>query len=103
MSAGLMSLSGKQRRFLRALGHKLNPVVQLGKHGITDGVIGAADDAITTHELIKIKRGSECPEERKTVAETLGKALGAEVIQVLGQTVLLYRRHPEDPQIELPR
>jgi RNA-binding protein len=103
MSAGLMALSGKQRRFLRSLGHHLNPVVQLGKHGITDAVVGAADEAITTHELIKVKRGNECPEPREAVAKTLSEKLSAEIVQELGHTVLLYRQHPKEPQIELPR
>ncbi len=97
-----MSLTGKQRRYLRSLGHHLNPVVQLGKHGITPAVVEAADEAITTHELIKVKRGSECPDPRETVAKALSEALGAELIQQLGHTVLLYRRHPKEPQIELP-
>jgi RNA-binding protein len=97
-----MALSGKQRRYLRSLGHHLNPVVQLGKHGITDAVIAAVEEAITTHELIKVKRGSECPDPRQAVAKRLSEAVGAEVIQQLGHTVLLYRKHPEEPHIELP-
>lgn len=103
MSARLMALSGKQRRYLRSLGHHLNPVVLLGKHGITDALVAAADEAITTHELIKIKRGGECPDTRQAIADALSEALGADLVQQLGNTVLLYRKHPKDPQIELPR
>jgi RNA-binding protein len=97
-----MTLSGKQRRYLRSLGHHLHPVVQIGKHGVTAAVIGAADEAITTHELIKVKRGNECPTPREEVAKSLSEALRADVVQELGHTVLLYRRHPEEPRIELP-
>ena len=50
-------LSGKQRRYLRGLGHALRPVVQLGKDGIDDGVVAAIDRALTDHELIKLKIG----------------------------------------------
>lgn len=103
MSAALMSLSSKQRSFLRSLGHHLNPVVQLGKHGITEAVIGAVDQALTTHELIKVKRGSECPEPRDVVAKALSEGSQSELIQALGQTVLLYRKHPKKPKIVLPR
>jgi len=97
-----MSLTGKQRRFLRGLGHHLNPVVQLGKQGITDAIIAATDEAIATHELIKVRRGGECPASHDEVADKLSVALSAEIVQKLGRTVLLYRRQPEEPTIELP-
>lgn len=96
-------LSGKQRRFLRSLGHHLEPVVQIGKQGVTEGVIAATNDAIVTHELIKVRRSSDCPASRDEVAEALGRALDAEIVQQLGHVVLLYRRHPEQPVIQLPR
>ena len=99
----LITLSGKQRRYLRSLGHHLQAVVQIGKHGITEAVIAATDAAITTHELVKIRRGSECPQERSEIAGALSEALKADVVQQLGHTVLLYRRHPQEPVIELPR
>lgn len=98
-----MSLTGKQRRHLRALGHHLEPVVQLGKHGITAAVVAAIDAAIAHHELVKIRRGGECPETRQEIADALSLALAAEVVQQLGHTLLLYRRHPETPAIDLPR
>ena len=101
--AVLVSLSGKQRRHLRSLGHHLEPVVQIGKHGITAAVISAANDAIATHELVKIRRSGDCPATRDQVAEELARALDAEVVQQLGHVVLLYRRHPEEPVIQLPR
>jgi RNA-binding protein len=98
-----VSLSGKQRRFLRSLGHHLEVVVQVGKQGVTDGVIAATNEAILTHELVKVRRSSDCPASRDEVAATLGRALDAEVVQKLGHVVLLYRRHPEEPVIQLPR
>lgn len=85
------------------MGHHLEPVVQVGKHGITSAVIAAANDAITTHELVKVRRSSDCPATRGEVASELGRALDAEVVQQLGHVVLLYRRHPEEPVIQLPR
>jgi RNA-binding protein len=98
-----MTLTGKQRRHLRALGHHLDPVVQLGKHGVTEAVVQAVDVALLTHELIKIRRGKECPSSRSEVAAALAAALGAEVVQQLGHTLLFYRPNPEEPVIELPR
>jgi RNA-binding protein len=97
-----MPLTGRQNRHLRGLGHHLDPVVQLGKHGLTDGVTAAVDEAIGRHELVKVRLGTECPDDRHDVAAELGKKLKAEVAQVLGRTILLYRRHPKKPVIVLP-
>ncbi len=97
------TLTGKQRRYLRSLGHHLEVVVQLGKGGLTDGTIDAATAALETHELIKVRRSGDCPASRKEVAIGLGNATGAHVVQQLGHTVLLYRRRSEEPAIELPR
>ena len=97
-----MSLTGKQRRYLRSLGHALSPVVQIGRGGLTDQVVAAIDSALGDHELIKIKVGSASDLERQEAADQAARATGSEVAQVLGNTVLLYRRHPERPVIELP-
>jgi len=97
-----MSLSGKQRRYLRSLGHALNPVVQIGRGGLTDQVIAAIAEALASHELIKIRVGSASELERQDAADQAARATGAEVAQVLGNTALLYRRHPDNPVIALP-
>lgn len=96
-------LTGKQRRHLRALGHNLQAVVQLGKGGLTAGVTQAVDAALEQHELVKIKIGPEAPEDRHDVAEVLAAETKSVVAQVLGRTLLLYRRHPKDPRIVLPK
>ena len=98
-----MTLTGKQRRHLRALGHDLDPVVQLGKQGLTDAVVAAVDEALGKHELVKVRVGTECPEGRDVVAERLGPAVKGEVAQLLGRTMLIYRRRPKDPKIQLPK
>ncbi len=95
-------LSGKQRRYLRSLGHHLEPVVQLGKGGMTGGIVEATAAALETHELIKVRRASECPTTRSELASGLGDATGAHVVQQLGHVVLLYRRRREEPSIKLP-
>jgi RNA-binding protein len=96
------ALTGKQRRHLRSLGHHLDPVVQLGKQGLTEAAIGAIDEALSQHELVKVRLGTECPEGRDEVAERLAPAVKGEVAQVLGRTVLVYRRHPKEAKIQLP-
>lgn len=96
-------LTGKQRRYLRSLGHELEPLVQLGKQGLTPHVLDAIDEALARHELVKIRLGTECPDERDDVAEKLGPALSAHVAQTIGRTILAYRRHLQKPVIHLPK
>jgi RNA-binding protein len=92
--------SGPLRRALRAAGHHLAPVVQVGKEGVTDAVARQLDQALLAHELVKVKVGSEAPGDRFEAAERLGARTGAGIAQVLGRTVLVYRRHPEHPRFE---
>lgn len=96
-------LTGKQRRHLRALGHELKPLVQVGKGGIDDGLVKAVDQALSDHELIKVKVGEGASMDRHEVADALAGQTRSEVAQVLGNIVLLYRPHPDDPKIKLPR
>lgn len=96
-------LHGKATRFLRSLGHELSPTVQIGKEGVTEGVVKATAQALLDHELIKVKVGREAPEERVESLSALAEAASAELVQVLGRTGLLYKRHPQKPRIQLPR
>lgn len=77
--------------------------MQLGKGGIDDGVLAAVDAALTQHELIKVRVGTEAPEERHDAAAQLAAGTSSAVAQVLGRTILLYRRHPKKPKIKLPQ
>jgi RNA-binding protein len=92
--------SSPLRRRLRAAGHHLAPIVQVGKEGLTDAVVRQLDEALAHHELVKLKVGTESPEDRFEVAEALGGRAGAQIAQILGRTVLAYRRHPEEPRYE---
>jgi RNA-binding protein len=96
-------LTGKQRRHLRALGHELKPIVQVGKDGIDEGLVAALDQALADHELVKIKIGEAAGLDRQQAADELAGKTQSEVAQVLGNTVLLYRADPDDPKIVLPR
>ena len=94
-------LTGKQNRYLRGLGHGLNPYVMIGKHHLSDDVIKATDEALIAHELVKVRIQEGCLEDRKVVAAELADATGSAVVQVLGKTFLLYRPS-DDPAITLP-
>jgi RNA-binding protein len=93
--------SSPLRRRLRAAGHHLSPVVQVGKDGVTEAVLRQIDQALLDHELVKVKVGTETPDDRFGSAEALlAGSEGAQLAQILGRTVLLYRRHPRKPRFE---
>jgi len=95
-------LTGKQKRYLRGLGHGLNPAVMVGKGELSEPLIRETIAALESHELIKVKILESCAADRREVAAALAEACGAEVAQILGRTILLYRRGDE-PKIEVPR
>jgi RNA-binding protein len=97
-----LPLTGKQRRHLRALGHALTPVAQIGKEGVSASFVTAVDQALLDHELIKVKVGGNAEMPRHEAAALLAERTGGEIAQVLGNTILLYRAHPEKPTIALP-
>jgi RNA-binding protein len=67
---------------------------------VTEPVLRALEDALRRHELVKVRIGTESPEDRFEAAERLSSGAAAQVAQILGRTVLVYRRHPEKPRFE---
>lgn len=94
-------LTGKQKRFLRALGHSLKPVINVGKSEVSESLTKETSTALDTHELIKVKLLESCAMDRNEVSRLLAEGCGAEVAQILGRTFLLYRQAKE-PKLELP-
>ena len=95
-------MTGKERRYLRALAHRLSPVVIVGQRGLSDAVVRQVDGALTDHELIKVRLGSECHLGRDAVGAALAERTGAELAGAIGRVLILYRPHPERPTIVLP-
>jgi RNA-binding protein len=98
----LAELTGKQRRYLRALGHHLEPVLQIGHEGLSETVVAQANTQLDAHELIKVKVGESSPLSRHDAASQLAGATSSSLAQVLGRTFLLYRPRARDPQLTLP-
>ncbi|HSN14084.1 MAG TPA: ribosome assembly RNA-binding protein YhbY [Anaeromyxobacteraceae bacterium] len=92
--------ASKLRKALRAAGHHLQPVVQVGKEGLTDRVLAQLGEALDHHELVKLKVGTESPEDRFEVADRLAEAEGVLLAQVIGRTILAYRKHARTPRFE---
>ncbi len=98
----MTALTGKQRRYLRALGQGLTATLQVGHEGVTDAVVRQADAQLDAHELVKVRISEHAPGGRRDVAGTLAERTHAQLAQVLGRTALLYRRRRDEPVIVLP-
>lgn len=96
-------MTSKQRAYLRGLANDYEPIVHVGKGGLSDALIKQADDALEARELIKGRVLETAPQTAREVADEVAKAVGAETVQVIGRTFVLYRRRAEEPTIVLPR
>lgn len=86
-------MTSKERAELRAKANPLEPIFQIGKDGISDNLISQIDDALDVRELLKVRIHLEtAPKKPKEFAQELADALGAEVIQVIGGVIVLYRK-----------
>lgn len=104
------SLPSRARTYLKSLAHPLEPVVQVGTQGITDGLCEAIAIALDDHELIKVRLGQSFTGDRFEAADQVAAATGARVVQVIGRIIVLYRARPrakqeasKRPRIALPR
>jgi RNA-binding protein len=97
-----MELSERQRKYLRGLGHALNPVLLVGSAGMTPAVIAEAKRALHDHELVKVKfRGAE-REARDAGLAALATATDSVLVQKIGHTALYYKRRIDRPGIVIP-
>ncbi|MBQ7202608.1 MAG: ribosome assembly RNA-binding protein YhbY [Eubacterium sp.] len=89
-------MTSKERAAWRAKANSLEPIIQIGKEGISDNLIAQIDDTLDVRELLKIRVHLETsPKTPKELANELASALGAEVIQVIGGVIVLYREADE--------
>jgi RNA-binding protein len=100
----LTSLNAKQRAHLRSLAHHLKPILQIGKEGITDAAVRAVEDAFNTRELLKVKVQEAAPLSAQEAGAQFAERIPNVVhVQTIGRTLVLYRPHPEKPEIRFPR
>lgn len=95
-------LTGKQKRFLRSEAHHLDPIFQVGKGGINEHMIKSISEALEVRELLKISILTNNDDDKHAVAEELAEGTGAELVQLIGKTVILYKESRENKQIKLP-
>ncbi|GAB1257428.1 ribosome assembly RNA-binding protein YhbY [Aurantivibrio plasticivorans] len=88
-------LSSDLKKQYRSIGHKLKPTVMIGGNGLSEAVISEVERALHDHELIKVKLGIADRDDRQMIVEELAKETKAEVVQMIGKMVLLYRANPK--------
>ncbi|AST92653.1 ribosome assembly RNA-binding protein YhbY [Sutcliffiella cohnii] len=95
-------LTGKQKRFLRSKAHHLDPIFQVGKGGVNENMVKQISEALEARELLKVSVLQNCEDDKHTVAEELVDGTRAELVQVIGNTIILYKQSRENKQLQLP-
>lgn len=95
-------LSNLQKRFLRGLGHKIDPQVNLGKEGVSPTAAKNLEAQLLRHELVKVKLNSNVADQEDALLEETLEATGAILVFRIGHMALIYRPHPTTPKLALP-
>lgn len=95
-------LTGKQKRYLRSMAHHLQPIFQVGKGGTNDHLVRHIEEALETRELIKVSVLNNCLDDPREIGAEVAEAAGAELVQVIGKTIVLYKESKDHKTIELP-
>lgn len=98
----MKALTEKQIRHLRALAHHKQPVVRTGNAGLTANVLLEIDNALTAHELVKVKLVAEDRAARAGMIDAICAETDSVCVQKIGHIASFYRRHPDKPKITLP-
>ena len=98
-------ITSKQRSYLRSLAHNVDPLVYVGKQGVTENVVKELDMCLENRELVKVKLQEGCDLDPKELANEMADMLRAEFVQAIGRKFSLYRQSsdPEKRQIVLPK
>lgn len=96
-----MAVNDKQRRYLKGLAHPLKPVVMIGNSGLTQAVLNEIEQALSHHELIKVRVSGQERADRKQMLDQIAEQTGADLVMIIGHIGGFYR--PADkPKISLP-
>ncbi len=95
----MKEITVSQKRKLKALAHKLKPVVLIGQKGITESLVKAVDKALEDHELIKVKF-IDLKDEKIELAAKVISDTDSFLVNMIGNTAIIYRENPERPKEE---
>ncbi len=93
-------INAKERAKLKSLSHDFKPVINIGKNSITDEVIKAIDEALSSRELIKIKILNNNLDDQDEILENILTSLNADFVNHLGSIITIYRKS-DDNKFEL--
>lgn len=96
-----MTLTSKQRAYLRSLAMEMDPVYQIGKESLTPEIVAGLDEALAARELIKVSVQKNCDEDIRSLSDTAAERTRSSVVQVIGRKFVLYRP-AKKPKIILP-
>jgi RNA-binding protein len=91
-----IALTPRERAGLKARAHGLEPLVQVGQAGLTDAGIAEVDQALTAHELIKVRVGVADRRERDELCQALSARTDSALVQRVGKVLVLWRPRPEE-------
>lgn len=95
-------LTGKQKRYLRSKAHHVTPTFQIGKSGLNDNMIEQLNEILENRELIKIHILQNNMDDKSELAQAVSAKTNSELVQVIGNMIVLYKESKENKQIELP-
>ncbi|MDE7415224.1 MAG: ribosome assembly RNA-binding protein YhbY [Lachnospiraceae bacterium] len=96
-------MTSKQRSYLKGLAMNIEPIFQIGKLSVTPENVEAISEVFNTHELIKIAVLKNCIDNPKEIANIVAERTHAQVVQVIGKKIVLYKPFKENPKIVLPK
>ena len=96
-------LTSKQRAYLRGIAAKEDTILQVGKGGIGENLITQVNDALKAREIVKLKVLETAMLSSAEAAAELAEAPKSEVVQTIGNKLVLFKRNPQEPKIELPK
>lgn len=98
-----MTLTSKQRAYLKGLAMKIDPIFQIGKSSVSPELTKSIGDALEARELIKISVLKNCLDDPREIATVLSERTKSTVVQIIGKKIVLYRESKDKKRIELPK
>lgn len=94
-----MALTSKQRAFLKKEAHSMEPMVRIGKDGLSENLVQSLVDVINSRELVKVKILQNSEVEKREVAEELALRSGCELVAIIGKTLIYFKENEDKPVI----